>query len=66
MRGGLRREASTAEAKISTAALANSDGWIEIGPTKIQRWAPLMLTPIPGILTATSRAIEANRIGAAK
>ena len=46
-----------------SASFTYSAGWKVIGPTLIQRRAPLMTTPIFGMSTATSMSTARMRIG---
>ena len=59
---GVGRRASSAQAQTQTAIFASSEGWTLIGPTRNQRWAPL----IGGATTSTAtherqRADEQDR-----
>ena len=63
--GGRRRAASTAAANSSIAALANSDGWIEIGPSSSQRRALLISAPMPGTSTSTNSSTTTPSTGTA-
>ena len=52
------RSATRSAIPITTASLANSDGWIDIPPMSIQDREPLMVLPI--VSTSTSPPIDAR------
>ena len=58
--------ASSAATVPSSANLASSDGCSVIGPAAIQRRAPLMVAPTPGIITATSSSSETTSASGAR
>ena len=53
--------ASTPAACRTSASFMSSEGWNCSGPAPSQRCAPLIETPTPGILTATSSAKDTRQ-----
>ena len=52
------RSATSSAIPITTASLANSEGWIDIPPTSIHEREPLMV--VPAVSTSTRPTIEAR------